>query len=236
MNSDESSGPLAVWCPLCGTAHGTGVACPRQLGATGPETIAWRVAVETPRGARGYGVLLAEAGRRWRARIVTFPNTLWMVPGGGETIKFLAKRKDDALRQAIDFARSHCVDRGYLMRDELQCLDAPHRRTAARDGSALPPRAPRYQRRLPVRFGRSRPTLLGTTENLSETGLFVVTSMPLAEGELLGLSLELEHCKVPLRAEVAWSRGTRQPGRATGMGLALVEPPPVYVDYVRCLA
>ena len=218
---------------------------------TGPEKPRWRVAVETSEGIRGYGVLVARADDRWRARIVTFPNILWMVPGSGDTVKFFGRTEDEALRQAIDFVRQHCVQKGDLMRDEVQFF-APVRRPAAavaqppviapQPASPViavgrpPPTAPRYTRRLPVRFGASVPELLGYTGNLSESGLFLATDRVAAEGALLGLSLELEHCKVPLRGSVAWSRVGRQPGREPGMGLCLVSPPPVYRQYVQALA
>ena len=87
-----------------------------------------------------------------------------------------------------------------------------------------------------VRFGRSRPTLQGYTANLSSTGLFIATESILSDGELLGLTLELEHCKVPLRASVAWQRAVVRSSWPQGMGMRLVSPPPVYVDYVRALA
>ena len=64
----------------------------------------------------------------------------------------------------------------------------------------------------------------------------MATRTPLGDGELLGLSLELEHCKVPLRGSVAWHRALRNPSRDRGMGLRLFNPPTVYVDYIRALA
>ena len=171
-----------------------------------------------------------------------------MVPGGGSTMKFFGPTEDGAVRQAIDIIRRHCLQNGHLMRDELQFVPPAPRLPAT------PPRAPRlaprpvappvgssstalrYTRRLPVRFGRERPTLLGHTANLSETGLFVATNELVVQGSLLGLSLELEHCKVPLRGSVAWGRLAAAPGREAGMGLHLYSPPPVYCQYVQALA
>jgi hypothetical protein len=227
---------IATWCSLCGTQHAPNVACPREVRATGPEKPRWRVAAETPLGVRGYGVLVAEAGARWCARIVTFPNILWMVPGGGQALKFLAKTEEDAVRQASDFIRQHCVAKGYLMRDEVEFVE-PVRRSVDLDGSKIftGQPAPRFERRLPILFGHSRPTMPGRTGNLSETGLFVATAVPLSDGEALGLLLELEHCKVPLRGAVRWQRTRQSPGRECGMGLRLVNPPAIYLDYVRAL-
>jgi hypothetical protein len=239
-----------AWCGRCGTQHAADVACP-AFSLTGPEKPRWRVAVETAEGMRGYGVLVATANGRWRARIVTFPNILWMVPGGGDTLKFFGRTEDETVRQAVDFVRRHCLQKGHLMRDEVEFL-APARRppAPAPQGPVHAPRpagsviavggsdstAPRYTRRLPVRFGRDRPSLLGYTGNLSETGLFLATAKAVAQGALLGLSLELEHCKVPLRGSVAWSRLEEEPGRDLGMGLRLYNPPLIYCQYVRALA
>ena len=206
--------------------------------STGPESNTWRIAVETPRGVEGYGVLVAVAGERWRSRIVTFPKILWMIPGGGETIKFLARTRDEVERKAIDFIRRHCVAKGYLMRDEVQYVRTP-RPTAAINAGGRPVSsagvAPRFRRYLPVRFGRTRPILLGQTDNISESGLFVSTEYSLVEGELVGLMLDLDYCKVPLRGSVAWHRSAPEPGRPQGMGLHLLRPPPIYVSYVRAL-
>jgi Tfp pilus assembly protein PilZ len=73
------------------------------------------------------------------------------------------------------------------------------------------------------------------TFNLSAGGMFVATEHPLSEGQLVGLLLELEHCKLPLRGSVVWQRRTSGPGRPTGMGLRLLNPPEPYVKYVDAL-
>jgi hypothetical protein len=233
----QPSSLIATWCRLCGTEHAPEAACPRQVLPEEPEKPRWRVAVETPLGVRGYGVLVAKAGPRWVARILTFPNILWMVPGGGEPMKFLAKSEDEAVRRAADFIRRHCVVKGYLMRDEVELVE-PWKRGAAPEGAPeyAIKGAPRFDRRLPIHFGRSRPTILGHTANLSEAGLFVATETPLCSGEQLGLLLELEHCKVPLRGGVRWRRDQAVGPLDCGMGLRLVNAPNVYVSYVRALA
>ena len=198
-----------AWCGRCGTQHAADSRC-REVSVIGPEKPRWRVAVETSEGIRGYGVLVAKADHRWRARIVTFPNILWMVPGGGDTVKFFGRTEDETVRRAIDFVRQHCVQKGHLMRDEVQFLAPASRVSVPAAQVPVPapqpaspviavgrpgPTAPRYTRRLPVRFGRSTPDLLGYPGNLSETGLFVATQRLAVEGALLGLSLELEHCR-----------------------------------------
>jgi hypothetical protein len=223
---------MGEWCTVCGTRHGRAHRCPGEVTPTGPERQAWKVTAETPRGVEGYGVLLAEVGSRWRARILTFPNVLWTVPGGGPgSIKFLGPTPEQAERQAVDFIREHCALRGFRLRDELESFDRPI--TVLGDGSLV---SPRFTRILPVRFGPAAPRTLGRTGNLSETGLFINTEEPLVPGALAGLLLELEHCKLPLRGSVVWNR--EAPGRfgPAGMGVKLHGAPETYRRYVQALS
>lgn len=224
-----------AWCALCGIEHPTDARCPAGLEAGGDETIAWRVTVETPRGMQGYAVLVAAVGERWRARILTFPNVMWTVPGGGSSIKFFARTPQEAERQAIAFIRAHCAGRSYVVRDELEPLLSgvvPEVRLRSEDSPLVDPR---FHRSLPVQFGVSRPTVVAKTVNISAGGLFVATARPLVEGMLAGLLLELEHCKVPLRGAVIWKRELPTLGRDPGMGLSLLSPPTIYVRYVQAL-
>ena len=78
-----------AFCQVCATQHGEREDCPGELRATGPERHGWAVAVDAQRGVDLYGVIVAPSGPRWRARIVTFPNVLWTMPGGRGTIKFV---------------------------------------------------------------------------------------------------------------------------------------------------
>ena len=126
---------------------------------------------------------------------------------------------------------------------DLNCLgERDHAQEPIRSGRGrldplrLPTAHARVDRSLPVRFGRSRPTLDGRTANLSESGLFVATDSLLAGGVSLGLLLELEHCKVPLRGTVVWQRSQPSADLSSGMGMRLVNPPSVYLSYVRALA
>jgi hypothetical protein len=185
---------------------------------------------------QGFGVLVAAAGERWRARILTYPNVLWTVPGGGSSIKFYARSVEEVERKAIAFIRQHCAVRSYVLRDELQPVGLDEfLRAHPGDPADAVVREPRFRRVLPVRFGLSRPTVIGRTGNLSESGLFVTTPHPLGEGALAGLLLELEHSKVPLRGSVIWNRALPGLGRDPGMGLVLLNPPTIYVRYVQAL-
>ncbi len=221
------------WCTICGTEHTRGQRCPGVLVASGPEAPAWRVTVETPRGMQGYAVMVAAVGERWRARILTYPNVMWTVPGGGSSMKFVGRTLDEAQQKAIAFIRLHCGERSYLLHDDLEPVsDTVFKERVGRSQEIL---EPRYERNLHLRFGYSRPTMAATTLNISESGMFVSTPRPLAEGVLAGLLLELEYGKVPLRGSVIWKRTRPQLGRLPGMGLSLIRPPSMYVRYVQAL-
>ena len=223
---------MVAWCRVCGCRHSPSSHCRGELEATGVEVPGWKVNVETPRGIVAMGVLLAEAGARWRARIMTFPNVLWTIPGGGGTMKFVGPTMEQAEKEAVSYIRDHCAERGYTMRDQMADLFSPE----SSGGMGLHSRAQRFSRVLPVRYGVRKPTLFGRTGDLSTSGLFVHTKLPVAEGGTAGLLLELEHCRLPLRGTVVWTRNDPGPSRPVGMGVELVRPPEIYKSYVHGLA
>jgi Tfp pilus assembly protein PilZ len=226
---------MATWCPICCTNHSRRTRCPGELRATGEERNGWRVVVETPSGMHGYGVLLAEAGHQWRARILTFPRTLWSVPGGGGSLKFVGRTPEEAERRAAAFIRKHCLDRHYAIREDLMSLSISD--AAGSPGSYVrdDAREIRIARVLPVLFGEDRPILKARTGNLSTSGMFIRTVRPLGEHRLVGVSLELEQGKVPLRGAVVWARSGPVREHPPGMGLRLLNPPPIYVRYIQAL-
>jgi len=194
--------------------------------------------VETPHGLEAYGVLLAPSWELWRARILTYPRSMWCVPGGSSAVKFVGRTPIEAERRAVDFIREHCRARGYLMRDEAGA--AQPARTEATAGpirlqAPAGPPAERKERFVWVRFGLAEPTESGKTGNLSETGLFVITDSPVQQGHWLDLMLETEDDAIPLQGEVRWMRISHHAGRAPGMGIQLQTPPPSYIDYVRAI-
>lgn len=229
-----------AWCPTCCTRHAPAEDCPGTLLATGPERHGWRVHVETPHGHEAYGVLVAPAGDLWRARILTYPNILWMVPGGGGSIKFVATSPAEAESQAIRFIEDHCHRHRFLRRDQVEPVEVA--RIAAEEAKPARSRrprilpAPRKLRSVPVRFGVERASQLGSTFNLSETGMFVVTPEPLEPGVPVKLHLEVNAATVSLRGLVIWSRHRRETGRPPGMGIQLTDPSAVYREFVRSLA
>jgi hypothetical protein len=223
------------WCAVCCTIHARAHQCPGELIALTPERHGWRVNVETSHGIEAYGVLIAKAESGvWRARVLTYPNVLWAVPGGHAAIKFAADSPIEAERLAIEFIRGHCRERGFKLRKEVS-LATPDRLSAEEAAFAAPQPANRVIRFLPVRFGVVNPSEVGGTGNLSETGLFVITNHPLGVNTRLRLLLDRTEAPLPLTGDVRWMNSSPRLGRSPGMGVRLHNPPGGYAEYVRAL-
>jgi uncharacterized protein (TIGR02266 family) len=225
------------WCAVCCTRHGSVSQCPGELLATGPERHGRRITVATQARNEVYGVLIAETGTRWRARVLTYPNMLWSVPGGKGTLKFVGNSAQEVETQAVAFITQVCEARGYKIveqeeqpesdgvEDESAAVQSPH---GARDE--------RHLRTFAVHYGVESPTTSARTADLSRGGLFIVTGRPLPIGSAVRLRLELESFTLPLRGEVVWVRQPAENDRPAGMGVQLQNPPPIYLRYVRELA
>ncbi|NIM01314.1 MAG: hypothetical protein GTN89_10820 [Acidobacteria bacterium] len=224
-----------TWCPVCGTPHENRADCPGELISETPERHGWRVNVETPSGIEAYGVLVAKTnGGLWRSRVLTYPNVLWAIPGGSGTIKFAADSPVDAERQAIEFIRAHCRERGFALRNEV-ALSTPEKISGDAAELVQPVAATRIIRFLPIRFGVVNPSEIGGTGNLSETGLFVITNHPLDVNTRLRLLLDVADNPLTLTGDVRWMNSNPRVGRSPGMGVQLYAPPDQYADYVRTL-
>jgi hypothetical protein len=229
----------APWCRVCCTAHDGARTCPGELRATGPERFGWRVRVQTRRGLReSYGTLVAPVGERWRARILTYPSALWILPHGG-ALKFAGPSPEEVERQAIELIKLHCRLRRSVVLSELPPLDAgpidPEQAPHVRDSPEVQA-AQRRPRVFPVRFGAGRPSAAGLTGDLSEGGMFIHTDAALRPGTELHVHLEAEGFGIPLRGVVQWARSTDEPGRLRGMGLRLTHSHPRYVRLLREIA
>jgi len=227
------------WCVVCCTRHRFKKDCPGELLATGPESSGWRVNIQTPSGIEACGVLIAEADGLWRARILTYPNVLWTVPGGGGTMKFVAGSAGEAERQAMTFLRRHVQNRGYTLRDEV-ALHGPEAfdPEPLPEGLSPPPGSPaeRKIRFLSIRFGVAQVTEIAGTGNLSSSGLFIITNSPEGDGTWLNMMLDVEGDPLGLRGLVRWKNRQHRAGRSPGMGVQLEAPPPSYLDYIRTLS
>jgi hypothetical protein len=221
-----------TWCAACGSDHADPAECPGDLRATGPERHGWRVAVETPHGIEAYGVLVAPSTDSWRARVVTYPNILWTIPGGTRTLKFVGPTPQEAEARAIAFVEGHIKARGYARRDALDSPTVGRIRAEARALAAAAP-ALRKMRAIPVRFGMGTSLFAAMTGNVSESGMFVTTMAPLGTGDALRVLVDLESGPVGLKGEVVWRRDRLILGRPIGMGVQLLAPPEAYREFVR---
>jgi uncharacterized protein (TIGR02266 family) len=239
MSQDISPMRSRKWCRTCCTLHDPAGFCPGELLASGVERYGWRVAVRTSYGAETLGVLVAPVGKRWRARILTYPNVLWMIPGGGGAIKFIADDPAGAERAAIDFIRAHCEQRGFGIVSKSAAvesgpIDREQTEEAATSEAVLT--SQRKLRALRVRYGVNALSVEGMTGDVSEGGIFIAADATFAQGTPLDLELEIEGCTIPLRGVVTWSRERAETGRPAGMGVDLVEPPMLYRQFVRSLS
>lgn len=203
----------------------------------GPERHGWRVVVRVGTRAEVYGVLVAECRERWRARILTYPNMLWSVPGGRGTMKFVADTAQEAESQAIEFILQHCRARGYQVADESPAVasEPVHVERATGEPPPRGSRDSRHLRSMVIRFGEERTDTVGMTSDLSRGGLFVISDRPLPAGSTIKMLLELEQYSVPLVGKVAWHRDNAEQGRPAGMGIQLKNPPHLYARYVATM-
>jgi len=226
------------WCRFCFSQHVGDLDCPGVLDATGVERHGWRVMVQTPHGNETYGVLISECGSRFRARVLTYPNVLWLAPGLQGTMKFVGGTPGEAEGKAVDFIKAHCRKRGFRICNEpILAWDEPMLAVEP-DSSVQRIKGPQVIRKIvftPIRFGPFRPEVRAGTGNVSETGLFIITPSPAHAGSQVRMRLELENYGIPLIGQVCWNRGRPVEGRAPGMGIHLTIPPTVYRRYVQSL-
>ena len=228
------------WCEVCGTTHGTDGKCPGDVPATGPEEPGWRISVETPNGVEAYGVLVAPSNDKWRARIITFPNMLWTLPGGRLTLKFVGRTRVEAEQKAVAVIGAHCAARGYVSRDGVipaRIVPQVPSKGASRPRPVIHVQPARRKKcRLPARYGAGSPEYVGVTFNVSETGLFVGTALPLQSGKLIHIDLNLSGDHARLEGVVMWNRRRQEEDRPAGMGIRLTDSPAIYPRFVSSLS
>ncbi len=92
----------------------------------------------------------------------------------------------------------------------------------------------RHTKRLPITFIKGEDEFIGTTANLSLTGLFIRTRKAMSPGTSLKLVLEVNtQKKIDLEGEVAWSLKTGLSDFKNGMGVKLTNIPPAYIELVK---
>jgi Tfp pilus assembly protein PilZ len=189
--------------------------------------------VDTPFGIEAYGVLVAPSNDVWRARILTYPNVLWTVPGGAVTVKFVGATAQDAESKAVAFVEGHIKARGYARRDAFETPGVA-RYSAEAQAKALAAAGPalRKLKAIPVKFGIGTEFFSAMTGNVSESGLFVVTLAPFDTGTGLRVLIDLEKGPLGLKGQVVWRRQRPSMGRPMGMGVQIITPPEPYREFV----
>ena len=227
---------MSTWCLVCGTEHEQHDECPGDIQATGPEQHGWRISVETPNGIEAYGVLVAPSNDAWRARIVTYPNMLWTLPGGRLTLKFVGRTREEAEQGAVALISAHCESRGYVPKDPISPAEIPSEPQVASPVAELNSihfkPAQRKSCKIPARYGFDLPDYVGLTVNMSRTGLFLGTSLPLKTGRPIRVDVSLGGEDAELRGVVMWNRRRDDSDRPAGMGIRLIEPPSSYPTFV----
>jgi len=224
------------WCSVCCTRHDFERRCPGELLATDVERHGWRVSVKTGARTEEYGVLIAPSGGIWRARILTYPNMLWSVPGSRSTMKFAGGSAAEAERRARDYVVKLCAQRNFKVSEVNQAPASNAVKSENAEGSAGPEGRTRHLHSIVARFGEEEPVEEGATADLSSGGMFIITNRPLPKGRKLKVVLEMENATLPLLGVVAWIRTRPEEGRQAGMGVELTQPPALYEYYVRKLA
>lgn len=229
------------WCSVCCTQHDGRRDCPGNLLATGPERHGRRVAVNAGGRTEVYGVLIAECRERWRARVLTYPNMLWSVPGGRGALKFDGDNPQDVELQAMEYIRDHCERRSVQILEEgvaLESVPIVPGVTSLESDLVYAPVAGkdhRHLHQLSVRFGDKNSTVPGTTSDLSKNGLFIATDQPLSKGRMIKMLLEIDGFTIPLVGRVIWTTPRKLGSKPAGMGIQLQDPPLMYVRHVRQL-
>jgi Tfp pilus assembly protein PilZ len=221
-----------AWCSTCCTQHGAAGDCPGPLLATGPEGHARKFSVAEKGRLEYYGVLIAEAGDCWRARVFTYPNMLWSVPGGRGTIKFAGATAKEAETLAVEFLREHCESRNCTMQDAADEPTAGWGQGSTDSGAAKDGKEQRHPCKVPIRFGEEKAIRAATTANLSPGGIYIATDKPIEKGKSVRMLLDVQAYTIPLVGTVAWVRVNEEVGKPKGMGVQLNQPPALFLRYV----
>ena len=215
----------SAWCRTCGAAHGGPEHCPGVLKPSGQGQTVWQSRYKTSVGETLFFVTLSSWADRWCARIFSQPNIPWSIPGGGTAIKFLAEDPEECKEEAIRFLTEFCSRKGYT-NPEAALSPA---------GDLENDRPSRVVKNLPLIWGTADPSNPGMSRNVSATGLFVATEIPLEPATTVRIRLALGALSLPLRGRVTWKRSAPDPGRRleAGMGIQLISPPSIYKGYIQ---
>lgn len=94
----------------------------------------------------------------------------------------------------------------------------------------------RITRRLPVTFTNGKEENMGTSSNVSATGIFIKTRKPFVRGTIVQIVLNLDdQLQIPLAGISIRSLKIRSMDLKSGMGVKLVSIPQEYKNFVNTL-
>jgi uncharacterized protein (TIGR02266 family) len=94
-------------------------------------------------------------------------------------------------------------------------------------------RAPRFTKRLEVKFGSGRNTYKGILSNLSQGGLFIRTNRGFSPGTTIDIELVLPDGTISvLKGIVRWAEKTHLAIK-NGMGIELIEKDSAFMNFIK---
>jgi hypothetical protein len=164
---------------------------------------------------------------------------LWTLPGGRLTLKFVGRTRVEAEQKAVAVIGAHCADRGYISRNGVIPVQivpqAPSKNMSSPKPVIHVQPATRKSCKIPARYGTGLPEYVGVAFNVSETGLFLGTSLPLRSGRPIDIDMRLSGDRARLKGVVMWNRRRQEDDRPAGMGIRLTDSPSVYPQFVSKL-
>lgn len=192
-----------------------------------------RFQTESSTGSQVHELQVAYACEKWLARVVTLPDRIWSGPERREALTFSAGTREEVEGAAFAHIFRECDIRGerILGLNYASCADL-HPKVARRVVAMVPVA---YQVRVGGPTSPARGSERTFTANLSETGLFLVTSRRIERGCLLNLRVGLPGLREVMEGQVAWARMAAEEGRPLGAGVQLLDPPIAYRAGVQSL-
>lgn len=179
------------------------------------------------------GDTAAQAGMAARAFVETRLGISEMVPPDIPLNSRPGAEQDIVIVGPVD--DDDASDPSRIVRGSVDVSEAVEQIRDRRDPESPVIASPRKAHRLSAQWGTMRPSHVADTGNVSDSGLFLVTMSPIDPGARIVVRLQLGPLSMPLKGRVVWHRGRLESGLPPGMGVCLVRPPAVYVDYVNRL-
>jgi hypothetical protein len=150
----------------------------------------------------------------------------------------MAASAAQAEADAVLFLQEYCKHRGLKVSKRLPNLEpgALDREESAETKADEQAQANRRRlKHIPLWWGTESASEEGISEDLSESGLFLISGKLQPKGRKVLLRIKAGEQMIELTGTIAWIRDVATPGRRIGMGIDLHAPPQAYKEYVRSL-